>query len=331
MGLSIFKKQLKDILNGIEIYFAKLLNNVETIHTVISIPDVDKHAGLTPELEYITFSDMVDFQKHYKHIVDRRLEIERQLSSKYKIKAPWVLEGYCQCCERNAIFLIDWRYSDGIMPYFRERLVCNYCGLNNRQRFVMGYLRKLIRDKKKILKIYCYEQATHFYSAIVKIFGGIHITGSEYIGQDKKPGEIIGNIRHEDALNLSFDNESFDAILSNDVYEHVPNIQKAFQEAYRCLRKNGILIFTVPFSVNEERTKQRAAVDTEGKVVHILPEWYHGNPFSLKGALVYYDFGWDILTFCKDAGFNKVYIMAAYSLYYGYIGNGFQFVFCAEK
>ena len=60
-------------------------------------------------------------------------------------------------------------------------------------------------------------------------------------------------------------------------------------------------------------------------------EEYHGNPLSKKGSLVCYNYGWDFLEILKDAGFRDVSMLVYYNFDMDYIGNGFQFIFVAEK
>ncbi len=157
-----------------------------------------------------------------------------------------------------------------------------------------------------------------------------YICGSEYLGYNIPPGEVLDGIRHEDACNLSFENECFDIIISNDVFEHVSDIHEAIKETYRVLKRNGTLIFTIPFFYNNEITQQRAII-RDGEIVNLLEEQYHGNPLSDKGCLVFYDFGWDIIDMFINYGFSDCYMLAFYSILYGYIGNGLQFIFIAEK
>lgn len=310
-----------------KILYSKLLNNIESI----SSSDRENFDKLLNCPELITFRDITDFQKHYNVVADKRLSVEKSLSDKYRNKPGWLFEGYCQCCEKNALFLADWQYSDGTAPNYRERLFCNHCGLNSRQRFVLHYAKNILKGRNEIPELFCYEQTTDFFRLLTKKMDNAVVTGSEYLGGDKRSGEIINGIRCEDALGLSFENEAFDLIISNDVYEHVPDIMKALSEAYRCLKKNGMLIFSVPFFMNKKTTEQRALIDNKCKTVHLLSEQYHANPVSRKGSLVYYDFGWDILNYCKEAGFKDAYAIAYYNMLYGYIGNGMQFIFCAEK
>lgn len=60
--------------------------------------------------------------------------------------------------------------------------------------------------------------------------------------------EISNNIKFqlEDALNLSFPDETFDGIISIDVIEHVDDDLKFLTENLRVLKKRGVLFFTTP-------------------------------------------------------------------------------------
>jgi len=269
--------------------------------------------------------------KNLQNFFDERVELfEKPIADRNKDKKTWFLDGYCEPCEKTTSFLTDWSYSYSDFPNFRERLVCSSCSLNNRQRFIAAFIKKMIKKDDTTAKIYLYEQVTDFFKYIKSEFNKADVIGSEYLGHTIKSGEIINGIRHEDALRLSFDDNVFDIVVSNDVYEHVPEPQKALKEVCRILRENGKLIFSVPFHNLEAKTKHRAIIK-DNNVINILPEQYHGNPISDKGSLVFNDLGWDIIDMCYTAGFKDAYMLAYYSPYFGYIGGGVQFCFIAEK
>lgn len=46
-----------------------------------------------------------------------------------------------------------------------------------------------------------------------------------------------------DALNLPFHNNSFDIVICSQVYEHVPDAEKMFEEIFRVLLPNGVCYF----------------------------------------------------------------------------------------
>lgn len=49
--------------------------------------------------------------------------------------------------------------------------------------------------------------------------------------------------KQDDAMNLSFKNESMDIVVCNQVYEHVPDSRRLMSEIYRVLKKNGVCYF----------------------------------------------------------------------------------------
>ncbi|MCW7482117.1 class I SAM-dependent methyltransferase [Leptospira kanakyensis] len=56
-------------------------------------------------------------------------------------------------------------------------------------------------------------------------------------------GTLIGNqvfLVHADATSLPFPDHSFSAVWTVQVFQHIPNFQKACQEAHRVLKANGI-------------------------------------------------------------------------------------------
>ena len=269
-----------------------------------------------------------EFKIFNSQVTKERTKFEEFFTKENIHQKEWSSPGICMVCEKAVNFLIDFKYSDNINPNYRERFVCPNCNLNNRQRFLVGYIRKLMKTEK-IKDVYLYEKITSLYKYINAEIKSLKLTGSEYLGSDKKPGEIINGIRHEDAENLSLPNESQDLIISTDVFEHVSDINRALKEACRVLKADGKMIFSVPFYFNKT-TKRRAKI-IDGKLVHLKPQQFHGNPLSDNGSLVFYDFGWDILDLCKSAGFQDAYMVSYYSLLYGHIGSSFQYTFIAEK
>jgi SAM-dependent methyltransferase len=69
---------------------------------------------------------------------------------------------------------------------------------------------------------------------------------SRYVGMDSNPDvnpDVIGSV-----LELPFEPHSFDAVLCNEVLEHVPDPARALREVNRVLRDNGTVYVTVPQS-----------------------------------------------------------------------------------
>lgn len=105
-----------------------------------------------------------------------------------------------------------------------------------------------------------------------------------------KLGSFVNGIRNEDVQKLTFKDESFDLVTSNQVMEHVPDDIAGYKEIYRILKPEGFFIFSVPL-FNIEKTIQRAAI-FNGSIKHFeIPE-YHGS--RLEGPK-------SVLTFWKHS------------------------------
>jgi SAM-dependent methyltransferase len=259
-----------------------------------------------------------------------RQAFEELLQTAYAAADEWHLPAVCQACGTAVALLADKQYGAGGRVNFRERLLCPGCGLNNRQRFVAHLVRQALAEGGSVTpRVYLHEQITPFYGWAVASLPG-EVIGSEYLGHDVAGGAVIDGMRHEDALALSFEDASLDVIVSQDVFEHVPEIDPALAEAARVLRPGGRLFFSIPFHTAADTTVQRARL-RDGEVEHLLDPQFHGNPVSAEGSLVFYDHGWDMLDRLRGHGFSEAYLLGYWSALYGYLGGGLQTMFCAVR
>jgi GT2 family glycosyltransferase/2-polyprenyl-3-methyl-5-hydroxy-6-metoxy-1,4-benzoquinol methylase/glycosyltransferase involved in cell wall biosynthesis len=258
--------------------------------------------------------------------------IEKQLLENTNAEA-FSIDGFCIPCNKKVSFLVDMqsggqRHSNGWTPNWRERLECPLCRMNNRQRLVATLVKQALSAKQG-LQVYFMEQVTPIFNWASSTFKQHQLVGSEYLGYEYEGGAIIKGIRHEDVENLSFPEGSLDLIVSNDVFEHVPNPAKAFAECARVLKVGGVMLASIPFHSSNDLSVIRAKI-INGQLEHILPPTYHGNPVSADGSIVFTDFGWDLLNVMKDAGFSEVDVDVYASPELGHLGGG-QLVFRAEK
>lgn len=241
------------------------------------------------------------------------------------------IPGWCSVCREERLFKIDYLYAappeKGGEPNWRERLICDGCGFNNRQRAACHFFMEWCQPGRDA-RIYLTEQTTPFYAMLVERFPGT--TGSEYLRDAVPRGtRNAGGIRNEDLTRLSFSAASFDFLLTFDVLEHVPGPARALAECRRVLSAGGKMIISVPFAANSRTNIQRAFIDGKGELVHLLPPEFHGDPMDPGGCLVFQVFGWELLEQLKEAGFRDARAGFYWSNLYGYLG-GQQLLLLAE-
>lgn len=255
-------------------------------------------------------------------------QIEQQLLAQANTEA-FAVDSFCVPCNKKVSFLVDMqsggqRDAKGWTPNWRERLECPLCRMNNRQRLVATLVKQALSDKPA-QQVYFMEQVTPIFNWAMATFKQHQLFGSEYLGHEYPGGTVVKGIRHEDVENLSFSDEQLDLIVSNDVFEHVPNPAKAFAECARVLKQGGVMLATIPFHSTSDISVTRARINA-GQLEHILSPAYHGNPVSADGSLVFTDFGWDLIALAKEAGFSDVCVDVYASPELGHIGGG-QLIF----
>lgn len=103
------------------------------------------------------------------------------------------------------------------------------------------------------------------------------------------------DIPDEDLTGLSYENESFDLVLTSETLEHVPDLDAALAEIRRVLTTGGLHIFTVPVRPELTRTVPRSELG---------PPICH--PGGDRGYPVFTEFGTDLVSVLDRAGFSTV-------------------------
>ena len=240
----------------------------------------------------------------------------------------FAIDGYCVACLRETSFLVDFQFSDGRTPNWRERLICVRCKLPNRARAMLDFLESTLQ-LPKLASVYVTEQSTPFFRALAGRYR--NAVGSEFRGPSKKPGSVgLLGVRNEDMTHLSFADGIFETICTADVLEHVPDYKRALAECYRCLKPGGTIVVSVPFLLGSHETLVRARAKDDGSTEYLEPAEYHGDPLRGEGALCYYHFGWDFLDGLAGVGFSGANLCFYWSPWRGYLG-GLQFLISAIK
>jgi len=149
------------------------------------------------------------------------------------------------------------RHAHGWTPNWRERLEYQLCRMNNQQRLISILMLQSLSNKQG-QHVYLMEQVTPIFNWASMTFKHHKIVGSEYLDYEYPSGAIVKGLRHEDIENMSFPDNQLDLIISNDVFEHVPNPPKAFAECARVLKVGGIMLATIPFHRDNDETVIRA-------------------------------------------------------------------------
>ncbi len=242
-------------------------------------------------------------------------------------KQEFTVAAYSYPMQKWERMHVDFLYSDGKTINWRERLICPDSLLNNRLRASIHMIDRELKPNVGS-SIYIAEQLTPLYAYLSKKYK--HLVGSEFLGIDVKSGTVNERgLRHEDATQLSFKDESFDYYLTFECLEHIPDYKKAFSEASRILKKGGKMFFTVPFRSGAHENLIRAVLNEKGEVVHLTEPEYHGDPVhSDKGILCFQHFGWQMFEELKEVGFTDSYALVFQSVEFGYFTEQMIFIAC---
>lgn len=197
----------------------------------------------------------------------------------------------------------DWRLSEEQRRFFdfREGCACKHCGSSVRRMQMGRVLLELVNlrfgDNLQFVK----DLPGGIGSQVLRV-AEINNCGTLHRYLRQLPGLVYSEygsmdplIPSEDLTRLSYADESFDLVLTSDVLEHVPDFRQALLEVQRILKKDGVFIFTVPYLLDRQ-TLTRAVLDGTG-VQYLRSPSYHGEyQARLADYLVFYEFGYDLLT-----------------------------------
>lgn len=208
-------------------------------------------------------------------------------------------EGICPICEGIVTFVSsnDW---------FRDNLLCSGCLSIPRERAVMQTIMKL---KPNWRNLYIHESSPTDRAISRKLARECQsYTASQY-DSSIVPGQIHPSrgYRSEDLGSQTFPDGSFDIVVTQDVFKHLPDPDAAIREIARTLKPGGVHIASIPLTQGWEPSITRTRNLPSGKVEHVLPPVYHGSPIDNPRSLVTTDWGYDVAAFFqKHSGMDSI-------------------------
>ncbi|MBI5359992.1 MAG: methyltransferase domain-containing protein [Planctomycetes bacterium] len=235
--------------------------------------------------------------------------------------------GYCNVCGRISFFIC----TDAKTA--RNNMHCIFCRSSSRKRHVAKMaLWKLAKKTASIAAILKNASQLKIYNTDTSdAFSKILSRNESYTCSDFFPGvnpgtQVKERVFCQDIENLSFPDESFDLVITEDVLEHIRDYRKALNEIRRVLKPDGYHIFTIPFSFDSGTIAYIDIVD--GKEVQVMPPEFHGD--WLRGKIaVYRKFGTDLFGILDLTGFEtSVNFSRCVDRKYGIVDS---FVFISRK
>jgi SAM-dependent methyltransferase len=223
----------------------------------------------------------------------------RYLRPKYLFRAH---RGVCNLCGNRTLFVLN-----DTNETVRNHAPCVRCGSVSRHRHLALWIANTFR-KRGIGRLSDFSAHPELAVFNTSAKGSIHralgsgpnIACSEYF-DGVAPGGYKGGVLNQDLQSLTFADASFDLVISEDVFEHVPDFRKGFAEVHRVLKRGGAHIFTIPYYPDRKTRDLFRMVD--GKPVLFEPIEYHGDP--LRGQIpCFTHFGYDVIGFLEDLGFE---------------------------
>jgi SAM-dependent methyltransferase len=214
--------------------------------------------------------------------------------------------------------------------WFRDYLICPNCGSCVRERALALVLNELLPDWRE-LKIH---ESSPSPSGLSKVLAA---QAPDYVAShyfpNLPPGAYQGSFRNENLEKLTFEAETFDVLVTLDVMEHVFDPEKVYLEAHRTLKRKGYYLHTFPIRKwLVEAATPRARLGAAGGVEHLVPDpEYHGNPIDESGALVTYDYGYDIGKKISEWAPFDVRICRFADQEHGILGEYTEVVICRKR
>ena len=188
---------------------------------------------------------------------------------------------------------------------WRPNNVCPRCGCNDRERLMFLFLRDIAhlgREPSRVLHVAPERRLARFMTS----FPTIHYFSADL----QEPGVMT----HMDVARAAFADNVFDAVLCNNVLEHVPDDRAAMKELRRVMKPGAWAILQTPISLTLNATDEDLSVTSpqerearfgQGDHCRMYARDYFDRLESVGFEVILYDY----------VGDRKSFALPAHSLY----------------
>ena len=173
----------------------------------------------------------------------------------------------------------------------RENSLCPYCNSTERLRLEYLYLQKhtnIFDTKNKVLHF----APEHGFEWLFRKSKNI-----DYLSGDIEKGCAMYVV---DITEICFDDNEFDFVICNHVLEHVFDDKKAFEEIQRVLRPGGLVVITVPISLNSATTIETPTTSDKERL-ELYGQKDHFRLYGMDFSARLMSAGFDVTTYnAKD-------------------------------
>ncbi len=246
-------------------------------------------------------------------------------------ETPVTETGYCAACasERQFCGQSGIRYSKSSVSKPAQNsgdsAECEACGLDNRTRAAVDLFVNYIKPGRGS-RVYVVGADTSLIAWFERRYP--QVVGREQQGERHDEGLFARNTGDQELLELSFEDNSLDAILSFQDLEHVPDLEAALKEVFRCLKPGGACLISLPLGFANENSQTRDRVMVGASIKSGVPQGDDENlTTSNLGSVGCCHFGWDVLDEMRKFGASRA-VLVTYDLSgRGNFGEGLSFLY----
>lgn len=161
-----------------------------------------------------------------------------------------------------------------VIAGYGKNVYCPNCISKNRERLLLAVIQNMLSIENKTILHFSPEKHLYNYLKSRAIVTTVDIMPGFYTNIDN-------SISYANATSLHFKNGSFDIIIANHIFEHIPEDQKAMKELYRVLNVGGTAVLQVPYSEKLETTIEDPFLNDPKKQARLFGQKDHVRIYAL--------------------------------------------------